>query len=963
MSFASLIEWECHTLPDPLGNSAQQELRLWCDQNPNFAAPAEFATAMVKVWACSQFVANSCQRDPALLFNLHSSGDLAKSYNASTYTDKLALLQPDSEARLMVGLRQFRQREMVRIAWRDLAGWASLAETLLDLSMLAEACIGYALVFLYQQACAKKGTPLLSDGSPQQIVVLAMGKLGAHELNFSSDIDLIFAYPENGALPDRKATSYSEFFTKLCQSLIKVLDEITVQGFVFRTDIRLRPYGDSGAVIMSFDGMETYYQTQAREWERYAMIKARPVAGDFNAGGQLMVMLHAFVYRRYLDYGAVEELRNLKAQISQELRRKDRWDNIKLGQGGIREVEFIGQVFQLIRGGREKSLQIRGILAVLARLPTLGLMSVHDAETLQQAYGFLRHVENHIQQYQDQQSHDLPTDPLVQQRLAWSMGYQSWAMFKAKLDEVRQQVHELFGHVFSVSSPVPQHPACQHLWMGPGEGQELLSTLQQLGFNQPVASLNAIRQYKRSPAIRHLTAKGAALMDRLMPQLFAALQDVGNADETLMRILALFEAVAGRNVYLALLSENTGALAQLIRLCSASPWLSGYLALYPVLFDELLDPQTLYQPLHSKDMDRQLTVLLAPFASSQDAEAMLFALRQFKHSHVLKVAAADIMGLIPIKVVSDYLTFIAESIVKQVVQCAWLMVTAKHGCPPGRSLQAMGFAVFGFGKLGGYELGYGSDLDLVFIADYASGNGAGDSNNDTLTDGEKPLDCSQFYGRLGLKVRHILDTQLLSGKLYDVDMRLRPRGDSGLLVPAITSYQDYLQNHAWTWEHQALVRGRFIAGDAHLQQAFHDIRHSVLTQPRDLPILQAEVRTMRTKMHEARPAYSKAKQFNLKHSHGGITDIEFIVQFMVLAHAANFPALTAYTDNIRILASLADYGLLPEADAEKLADAYCTYRDLGHKLVLQGSKAVLDEAEVTEHKHTVMRVWGHVFGC
>jgi len=955
MSFMRVIERECRALPDPLGSNTEDALRCWCGQNPGFAATAEFAAAMVKVWACSPFVADHCQRNPALLSALHSSGDLTSSYTPLTYIQQLALLQINSETQLMAGLRRFRQREMVRIAWRDLAGWASLAETLLDLSMLAEACIQYALAFLYQQACAKKGTPLLSDGNPQQMVVLAMGKLGAYELNFSSDIDLIFAYPENGVLPDRKATSYGEFFTRLCQSLIKALDEITVDGFVFRIDIRLRPYGDSGAVIMSFEGMETYYQTQAREWERYAMIKARQVAGDFNAGGQLMAMLHAFVYRRYVDYGAVEELRNLKAQINQELRRKDRLDNIKLGQGGIREVEFIGQVFQLIRGGREKSLQIRGILAVLARLPALGLMSVHDAETLQQAYGFLRHVENHIQQHQDQQSHDLPIDPLVRQRLAWSMGYQSWPAFKAKLDAIRVQVHDLFGHVFSVSGPAQQDPACQHLWMGVGEGQELLHTLQQLGFNHPAASLNAIRQYKRSPAIRRLTAKGAALMDRLMPQLFAALQHVGNPDETLQRILALFEAVAGRNVYLALLSENAGALAQLIRLCAASPWLSGYLALYPVLFDELLDPQALYQPLHSDDLDRQLSVLLASY-TSQDTEAMLFALRQFKHSHVLKVAAADIMGLIPVKVVSDYLTCIAESIIKHVLQCAWRMVTEKHGSPPGMSAQAMGFAVLGFGKLGGYELGYGSDLDLVFIADYASING------DTLTDGEKPLGCAQFYGRLGLKVRHILDTQLLSGKLYDVDMRLRPRGDSGLLVPTFNSYQDYLQNQAWTWEHQALVRGRFIAGDAHLQQAFHNIRQQVLAQPRDLPTLQAEVLAMRAKMHDAKGAGGQANQFDLKHSQGGITDIEFLVQFMVLAHAAHFPALTAYTDNIRILTSLADYGLLPEADAEALSNAYCSYRDLGHKRVLQGSQAVLDEAEVAHHKCAVMRLWGQLLG-
>ncbi|MGZ8153548.1 MAG: bifunctional [glutamate--ammonia ligase]-adenylyl-L-tyrosine phosphorylase/[glutamate--ammonia-ligase] adenylyltransferase, partial [Methylovulum sp.] len=942
MSFITIIESECAALPDDLGSVTASALKTWYEKiqgsAPDFQCTPEFAAAMPKVWASSQFVSESCLRKPELLVDLQQSGDLSRLYSKHNYADKLAQNQIDREDQLMVLLRQFRRREMIRIAWRDLAGWAELDETLMDLSRLADACIQFALAFLYQQACEKRGAPLLSDGSPQQIVVLGMGKLGAYELNYSSDIDLIFAYPEEGVLPDRKSTSYGEFFTRLCQSLIKVLDEITVDGFVFRTDIRLRPYGDSGAIIMTFDGMETYYLTQAREWERYAMIKARQVAGDFNSGAQLMAMLHAFVYRRYLDYGAFEELRSLKAQITQELRRKDRMENIKLGPGGIREVEFIGQAFQLIRGGNEKTLQTRGIIDVLRILGDLELMAANDAEQLKQSYCFLRRVENHIQQYQDKQTHDLPTDPRVQAILAFSLGYSDWVSFKEALDQVRVQVHAVFDQVFSLSRQERKDQQSRSIWIGVSDDAELQHYLEQYGFIQTEISLNAIRQFKQSSAVRRLTAKGAGVLDRLMPQLIEAMREVDNPDETLKRILDLFEAVAGRNVYLALLAENAGALAQLIRLSSASHWICDYLSLYPVLFDELLDTRSLFDPLKKADLDSQLRALLKPI-DIQDTEQMMIALRQFKQLNVLRVAAADIMGVIPLMVVSDYLTFIAESIVEQVVERAWLMLTEKHGCPPGKDNQASGFAVIGFGKLGGIELGYGSDLDLVFLYDYPDGN--------VMTDGEKSISCSQFYGRLGLKVRHIMDTKLLSGVLYEVDMRLRPSGDSGLLVAHVNSYEGYLQNSAWTWEHQALVRGRFIAGDSRLKSEFAAIRHRILSLTRDIAALKIEVREMREKMRDAL-ATKESNKFDLKQSKGGIADIEFLVQFLVLANAATYPELTTFTDNVRILEGLGKYGLLSETTVITLKTAYCAYRDLGHKLVLQGSRAVIDETEVAE---------------
>lgn len=946
MSLIAQLQPQLQALPETLRTTVTDSLQHWHDSVAHIELPVEVRDSLVKVWASSEFIASSCTRQTDLLPKLIESGDLTRSNHESFYREQLKQQNISDEVELMTALRHFRRREMVRIAWRDLAGWSELKETLNELSWLADACIQYALDFLYQQACERRGTPVLADGTPQQIVVLGMGKLGAYELNYSSDIDLIFAYAENGVLPDRKQTSYGEFFTKLCQSLVRVLDDITVDGFVFRTDIRLRPFGDSGAVIMTFDGMEHYYLTQAREWERYAMIKARQVAGDFNTGKQLMSMLSAFVYRRYLDYGAFEELRSLKAQITQELRRKDRMENVKLGPGGIREVEFIGQAFQLIRGGTEKRLQTRGIMDVLQILGELKLMSRDDVQTLQHAYGFLRRVENHIQQYQDKQTHDLPSSENVQTILAYSLDYPDWQTFNSELDTVRAKVHALFDQVFSVSKQDEIQQFDQKIWQGTADEDELY----QHGFQNPQLIITALDDFKHSAKIRRLSSKGMGVLNRLMPQLITTLKTVNNPDLTLNRLLDLFAAVAGRTVYLSLLAENPLALSQLIKLSSASPWICEYLALHPILSDELLDAEALYAPLKKSDLSTQLEILLSS-VDIQDLERLMNVLRQFKHQQVLRVAAADLMGVLPLMVVSDYLTYIAESIVEQVITSAWLMLVDKHGYPPECQGKPQGFGVVGFGKFGGLELGYGSDLDMVFLSDYTEGN--------ALTDGDKPISTAQFYGRLGLKVRHIMDTKLLSGVLYEVDMRLRPSGDSGLLVTAISSYEDYLKNEAWTWEHQALVRARYIAGDENLKNKYQAIRHRILSLPREREALKIEVRDMRQKMRDALATRENHK-FDLKQSKGGIADIEFMVQFGILAEAAHYPDLTTYTDNVRLLEGLAAHNIISLETANILKAAYCAYRDMGHKQVLQGDKTIIDEDQVADLRTQVDEIWQEI---
>jgi len=928
-----------------VGDNCNRFVEILQRQNLKLPDVPRFYDSVPVVWYCSQFVVASCLRMPDMLIDLLISGDLLSAEHRSQY--KLNIEDVENEQELMCVLRKFRRREMVRIAWRDLSGWADLDETLRDLTALAEICIQTALKYLYQKACKRYGTPTLEDGTPINIVVLGMGKLGAWELNYSSDIDLIFAYAEDGVLNDRKEITYGEFFTRMCRSLVKALDEITVDGFVFRTDVRLRPFGDSGPLVMTFEGMENYYLTQAREWERYAMIKARQVAGDYINGKKLTAMIRPFVYRRYLDYGAFEELRSLKFQITRELRRKDRMENIKLGPGGIREIEFIGQAFQLIRGGNEPELQQREILKILNVLEQQGLIAKEESDILCSAYKFLRRVENHIQQYQDRQIHDLPIDSRMQKVLAYSMGYSDWLSFKQALDQIRNDVHVIFDGVFSLSEQRQKQRTSCIIWTGQAGDEQMLKYLEEYGFQHGCDTLKAIQNLKQSHAVKRLSTKGTAVLERLVPRVIEAVRDVENQDETLRRLLVLFEAVAGRNVYLSLLAENPEALAQLVRLVSASLWICEYLAKYPVLFDELLDVRSLYEPLQKQDLARQIARELDK-VSVQDSEQLMIILRQFKHLNVLRVAAADIMGVIPVMVVSDYLTCIAEIILGQVVDRAWTMLTDKHGCPPGTDVLATGFAVLGLGKLGGIELGYGSDLDMVFLYDCKDSN--------ALTDGEKPLSCTQFYMRLGQKIRHILDTKMLSGVLYEADLRLRPSGDSGLLVTHVDSYENYLRKDAWVWEHQALVRGRFITGDIVLKRQFDDIRRRILSMPKNEDDLKKEVREMREKMR-TNLAPKDPAVFDLKHSKGGIADIEFIVQFMILAHAPENEVLVTYTDNVRLLDGLAENAYISREDADLLKNAYCQYRDYGHRQVLQGKSAIADSDQFVETRTQVERLW------
>ncbi|MEW8038962.1 MAG: bifunctional [glutamate--ammonia ligase]-adenylyl-L-tyrosine phosphorylase/[glutamate--ammonia-ligase] adenylyltransferase [Candidatus Thiodiazotropha endolucinida] len=912
---------------------------------------AEFHQAALKVWEASDYVVQCALRYLELLPDLYRDGDLNRSFSEGQMSQRLALVleSVSDETGLSQILREFRRRQMVRIIWRDLAGLAPLDETLEDLSALADSCIDRALQKLYAWFCDQMGTPRNQAGEAQSLVVLGMGKLGARELNLSSDIDLIFAYPEGGQTDGVRQFTNEQFFIRLCQRLVQVLDNHTGDGFVFRVDTRLRPFGNVGPLAMSFAAMESYYGSQGREWERYAMIKARVVAGDSPAGDELMALLRPFVYRRYLDFGAIESLREMKQLISNELHKKGMEANIKLGPGGIREIEFIGQAFQLIRGGRDRELQIRPILLVLQCLQERGLLPEYAVQELSESYRYLRLVENRLQAWQDRQTHVLPADEVDRLRLARSMGYACWDDFSSQLEHYRRRVQEHFDMVFAApqTSSDEETQPLTGVWHDSVDQEQAIEALRAAGFSNSEQALRQLHTFRGSHAYRRLSTKGRERLDQLMPLLLEAVGQSEWADDTLHRVTGLLEAIAQRTAYIALLVENPLVLSQLVKLTAVSPWVANMLIRHPILLDELLDPRRLYSPLKSAELNVDLADQLARI-DEDDLESQMELLRLFAQSNRLRVAAADIAGQIPLMVVSDYLTWIAESVIEQVIRLTFRELVRRHGRPPGLARDETGFAVVGYGKLGGIELGFGSDLDMVFL------HGCADRN--AFTDGDKPVSVDVFYARMAQRFIHIMTTRTPSGILYDVDMRLRPNGNSGMMVSSLETFETYQHNSAWTWEHQALVRARVVAGDKRINDRFEAIRRQVLSRQQDPARLQGEVVEMREKMRASLDK-SNPDQFDLKQGTGGIVDIEFMVQYTVLRWAHDYPELLVWTDNIRLLETMSKLGLLNDYAAERMMGIYKVLRAAYHRSALQDLPALVEIAILAEERALVQEIW------
>lgn len=909
-----------------------------------------------KVLMGSDYVVQWGHRYPDRAQELIASSDITTPYDGNSYQIRLqaVLERVTDETTLQQKLRYFRQREMVRIIWRDLAGWADLAETVRELSAMADACVSQSLALLHQWQCQQLGTPCDVDGNEQQLIVLGMGKLGAGELNLSSDIDLIFTYPEEGETQGgRKTLSNEEFFSRLGRKLIQSLDNVTVDGFVFRVDMRLRPFGESGALAASFDAMEDYYQTQGREWERYAMIKARAITGSEAAKKAIMSLLQPFVYRRYLDYGVFDSLREMKSMIAAQLHRKGMEDNIKLGAGGIREIEFIGQVFQLINGGRDQLLQQRPILTILDLLAEREVLLPQAVDDLKTAYDFLRRTEHRIQAWADKQTHLLPQDGSGQQRIATLMGFADWQQFLQVLSEHRHRVQSHFEQ--TLTAPQSEQADSDTVSLFSSAEEDKLHYLQQLGFDDVDACFAVLDDLLNSHHFRNIGAAGRERLEKLLPLLVQAAAQMTQPDQCLLRLMPLLEAIMRRSAYMALLVENPMALSQLVKLCAASPWISTQVARHPILLDELLDPRSLYQVPDREQQQAALVQWLSQ-ADDSDLERQMELLREFKQVASLHVAAADITGVLPLMRVGDQLSELAEIQLEQVMRLAWQYLVQRHGRPPctdNDDLNQCGFSVLAYGKLGGLELGYGSDLDLVFIFD--------DASNEGMTDGDKPVDASMFYIRLAQRMIHLLNTVTRGGILYEVDMRLRPNGNSGLLVTALSGFEDYQNEDAWTWEHQALVRARCVAGDKQLAHKIELIRSQILEKNRDQQALVAEVRDMRAKMRSNLDKSSE-QLFDLKQGEGGITDIEFLVQYAVLAWSTQLPELHVYTDNIRVLDALKSTDKISEQECKLLADAYRFYRSLANHCVLQEMPAVVPIAEVAEFQLQVKDIWQRCLG-
>ncbi|WP_426415748.1 bifunctional [glutamate--ammonia ligase]-adenylyl-L-tyrosine phosphorylase/[glutamate--ammonia-ligase] adenylyltransferase [Aestuariirhabdus sp. LZHN29] len=947
------------------------EMEVLASVQQKLAADESLQAQLVQCWSGSDYVAELCRRRPGLLDELLGSGDLLRAYDVGEYRQRLdaLLVGVETEDQLALQLRRFRQREQTRIIWRDLNRLTPMTGTTGDLSSMADAAIDAAYTWLYESCTPVWGVPMGADADepaqPQHLVVLGMGKLGACELNLSSDIDLIFAYPCQGETQGgRRSLTNQEFFIRLGQKLIKALDAPTVEGFVFRVDMRLRPYGQSGALVLSFDAMEQYYQDQGRDWERYAMIKARVVAGDKVRGEEILLMLRPFVYRRYIDFSAVEALRDMKRMIQSEVKRKGMQENVKLGSGGIREVEFIGQAFQLIHGGRDRALQQRPIMGVLEVLKEKDYLPPEAVGQLVEAYQFLRNVEHGLQALEDKQTQDLPSDDATRQRLALVMGCTDWDGLHGALTRHRGNVQHHFDEVVADPAEQSENEADDQgwalFWTGSLSAEDALSRFEKAGYVQAESCLALIEGLKQGRALQSVQRQGRERIDLFMPMLLSHLAELDSPDQGLQRVVPLVESVIRRTAYLVLLMENRSALEQLLKLCTESPWIAEQIARYPMLLDEFLDVDSLFAPPGREQLADELRQQMMRIPTD-DLEQQMEALRYFKTSHVLRVAAAEIAGTLPLMKVSDYLSWIAEVVVCEVVEIAWLNMVARHGSPRLSSGEPAprDFIVIGYGKVGGGELGYGSDLDLVFVHDV---------EGQQSTDGERSIDNQTFFVRLGQRIIHILNTQTASGQLYEVDMRLRPSGASGLLVSSLESFARYQRADAWTWEHQALCRARVIAGSEALAERFSRVRGEVLAQRREPSELCNEVVGMRQKMRDSlgtaetaagssENSWSRDAQFHLKQDHGGIVDIEFMVQYGVLAWSYSHPELLEFTDNIGVLDALEATALISSEDADLLREAYKAYRSAAHRLALQNQKGVVGGDAFHDYRRGVADIW------
>ena len=898
----------------------------------------------------SRFLRQLLSARPALINELRPTWEHALDAGQMQRFLDRALTAADPEAfalgnedALKVALRRLRQFVMAHTIVRDLTGLAPLGEVVETMTTLAEVSTGFAHQFLHARLVAMYGQPLDTSGQPQRLLVIGMGKLGGRELNVSSDIDLIFVYPEEGKTEGGRLDAY-EFFVRLGKKLIAAIGELTGDGQVFRVDMRLRPNGDSGPLVISLDALENYFVTQGREWERYAWIKARLMNPEISGGESgvvaknLQALARPFIFRRYLDFGAIEAMRGLHVQIRREVARKDMANHIKLGPGGIREIEFIAQVFQLIRGGRDRTLQIRPTLSVLALAAEKRLLDPAQVEELKVAYNFLRRLEHRLQYFDDAQTHRLPSSAEDQTIVARSMGFADYPAMMQVLDQHRAKVSAQFEGVFGESGGCAKESPAIALWNDGFDDDTAIEKLAAFGFKSPDEALKLLRNLRAGNRYLQLPSSNRDRLDALGPRLIEAASLTGDADATLSRGLTFLDAICRRGAYLALLQEYPQALRKVAEMCGASSWAAEYLTRHPIVLDELLDPRLLEIATDWQRFVQELDHQLAEHAD--DPERQMDTLREMHHAQVFRLLAQDLAELLTVETISDHLSLLADIILNATIGQCWQLIRNRH-CEVPR------FAVIGYGKLGGKELGYASDLDLVFIYD------------------DDHPSAQENYTRLGQRLCTWLSAQTAAGTLFETDLRLRPNGDGGLLVSNVEGFRDYQLNTAWVWEHQALTRARFAAGDPAVGERFEAIREEILRQPRGLAKLREEVVAMRQKMidNHATKGDQVVTEFDLKQDPGGIIDVEFIVQYLVLGFAHRHPELTGNLGNIALLRIAAELGLIPQALANPVRDAYREFRRRQHVKRLNGSAAGREpRAQHDERIAAVRALWQTVLG-
>jgi [glutamine synthetase] adenylyltransferase / [glutamine synthetase]-adenylyl-L-tyrosine phosphorylase len=856
----------------------------------------------------------------------------------------LAALEPHVDAvdanALHSALRRLRQRVMLHTLARDLTGAAPLAEVFTAMTALAEGAIAGALRLHHRDLAATFGEPrAAADGAPQAMNVVALGKLGGGELNVSSDIDLVFVYPHEGETDGARTIANREFFDRLGRRVIGALSDATVDGFVFRVDMRLRPYGDSGPLTLPFAGLEQYLVTQGRTWERYAWLKARAVTGA--ARDELEAMIVPFVYRKYLDFDAYDGLRDVHRQIREQAQRASHGDDIKLGRGGIREIEFTVQALQLVRGGREPMLRLRSTVAALAAIESRALMPAGAVEALGTAYAFLRRLEHRLQYRDDRQTQRLPAEPAEIEALAAACGFDAVAPWRAALDGHRAHVDTWFDSIFGDGGAATGETSpFAGVWDAPHPDTHR-ALLAAAGFDDPDALVATLAATRAAHRYASLPVTSRRRFDKLMPALIAAAAaqpGVAGAQATLLRLVMLLEAVSRRSAYLALLIEHPPLLPRLAQLAGASPWAADYLTRHPMLLDELLDASTLLAPPDWDEWRRELAASMA--AHPDDVEWQMDALRHFKQAQTFRLLAQDLAGALSIERLADHLSALADIVLDAALRGCWRQMAGAATPPPA-------FAIVAYGKLGGKELGYVSDLDLVFLYD-ATGDDA-DAR-------------AAQYARLAQRINTWLTSVTSAGELYATDLRLRPDGAAGLSCTSLAAFRRYQRESAWTWEHQALTRARFVAGDAGVGAGFEATRIDILRTPRDDAALARDIVAMRQRMHDGHP--NRSANFDVKHDQGGMVDIEFIVQDLVLGESHAHPALTRNAGNIALLALAAGLGLIDTAHAAAVADAYREYRRVQHARRMAGAAEVrVDPEPHVARRAAVLQLWQEVFGA